>query len=90
MSAENPPTVSCPRSEKEHARGDHIVWGIDERRNIGQYERGAGAGAGGMGKFVPKYRYDTVFGPEAGNRAVYEAVAQPLILPALEVGRGQE
>ena len=53
------------------------MWGIDEQRNIGQYDR--------TGKFLPKYHYDTVFGPRSGNRDIYESVAQPLILPALEV-----
>ena len=53
------------------------MWGIDEQRNIGQYDR--------TGKFLPKYHYDTVFGPRSGNRDIYESVAQPLVLPALEV-----
>ena len=53
------------------------MWGIDEQRNIGQYDR--------TGKFLPKYHYDTVFGPRSGNRDIYESVAQPLIMPALEV-----
>lgn len=36
------------------------------------------------GRLVPKYHYDTVFGPQASNRDVYDAVAAPLIRPALE------
>ena len=38
------------------------MWAIDEQRNIGFY--------GKDNKFVPKYRYDTVFGPEADNPQV--------------------
>ena len=44
---------------------------------MGQFDR--------AGKFLAKYRYDTVFGPEAANRSVFETVGLPLILPAMEV-----
>lgn len=38
------PSVPCPPcpsccSDKERARGDHEVWGIDSHGNVGQYDR---------------------------------------------------
>ena len=69
--------VSSARSDKEVKRGDHAVWDVDKHGNIGQRERGGG--------FSAKYCYDTVFGPELGNKSVYESIAQPMIMPALEV-----
>ena len=45
---------SC--SEKERARGDHETWMLDENNNIGHI--------GKDGAFIPKHRYDTVFGKQ--------------------------
>ncbi|GAX86368.1 hypothetical protein CEUSTIGMA_g13780.t1 [Chlamydomonas eustigma] len=65
-----------PLSEKEKHRGDHTAWGIDHQQNIGQYDK--------SGKFIPKFHYDTVFGPESSNGEVYNAIGKPLIGPALQ------
>eukprot|EP00798_Chlamydomonas_sp_ICE-L_P022766 gene22766-29934_t len=49
-----------PLSEKERVRGDKELWAIDEDANIGFYQ-------GRDRKFVPKHRYNTVFGPTSSN-----------------------
>ncbi|KAF5843767.1 P-loop containing nucleoside triphosphate hydrolase protein, partial [Dunaliella salina] len=65
-----------PLSEKERGRGDHEIWMLDEQNNIGLY--------GKDGSFVPKHRYDTVFGKQATNLDVHAVVARPLVAPALQ------
>lgn len=52
-----------------------MVWSIDQDRNISFIERD--------GTVVPKHKYDTVFGIDASNRMVYEAVARQFIGPVL-------
>mmetsp|Transcript_8232 Transcript_8232/g.20399 ORF Transcript_8232/g.20399 Transcript_8232/m.20399 type:complete len:1198 (+) Transcript_8232:124-3717(+) len=65
-----------PLSEKERGRGDHEMWMLDEQNNIGCY--------GKDGSFVPKHRYDTVFGKQATNLDVHAVVARPLVAPSLQ------
>lgn len=62
-------------SEKEQARGDRAVWSIDANRNVCYVERG--------GTSIPKHKYDTIFGPDASNRNVYEHIARQFIAPVL-------
>eukprot|EP00798_Chlamydomonas_sp_ICE-L_P030099 gene30099-35065_t len=63
-------------AEKERRRGDHELWGIDESFNIGYY-------AGKEHTFVPKYKYDQVFGPSSHNYEVFNAIACLLVEPSL-------
>ncbi|GIL69307.1 hypothetical protein Vretimale_13434 [Volvox reticuliferus] len=65
-----------PLCEKEKQRGDKVAWEADREGNVGMVDSATGA-------FVPKHRFDTVFGPESDNSAVAAKVALPLVAPAL-------
>ncbi|GLI66731.1 hypothetical protein VaNZ11_010672 [Volvox africanus] len=65
-----------PLCEKEKQRGDRVAWEADREGNVGMVDSATGA-------FVPKHRFDTVFGPESDNSAVAAKVALPLVAPAL-------
>ncbi|GLC46037.1 hypothetical protein PLESTB_001025400 [Pleodorina starrii] len=64
-----------PLCDKERQRGDRIAWEADRDGNVGLLDA--------SGTFVPKHRFDTVFGPETDNSAVAAQVALPLVAPAL-------
>ncbi|GIL60877.1 hypothetical protein Vafri_15714 [Volvox africanus] len=65
-----------PLCEKEKQRGDRVAWEADREGNVGMVDSATGT-------FVPKHRFDTVFGPESDNSAVAAKVALPLVAPAL-------
>ncbi|GFR46117.1 hypothetical protein Agub_g7606, partial [Astrephomene gubernaculifera] len=65
-----------PLCEKERLRGDRAGWASERDGTVGLVDPNTGA-------FTPKHRFDTVFGPEAGNSDVAGALALPLVGPAL-------
>lgn len=63
-----------PLSDRERQRGDREVWGIDNKTNVGLINNNT---------VVAKYAYDIVFPPIASNKSVFEAIAKPLVSPAM-------